>query len=176
MSLIMVMMVAISLSMDAFSLSLAYGTLNMQKKDINYLSIIVGIYHFFMPLLGMYVGKTIISLLPIKPDTLVFIVLFFIGIEMIIESFKDEKNIKILSVLEMIIFGFAVSLDSFSVGLGLKILYRIPVVAALLFSISSFIFTYLGLILGKKINNLVGKIATIFGGVTLIIIGIIYLV
>lgn len=176
MSLIMVMMVAISLSMDAFSLSLAYGTLNMQKKDINYLSIIVGIYHFFMPLLGMYVGKTIINLLPIKPDTLVFIVLFFIGIEMIIESFKDEKNIKILSVLEMIIFGFAVSLDSFSVGLGLKILYRIPVVAALLFSISSFIFTYLGLILGKKINNLVGKIATIFGGVTLIIIGIIYLV
>lgn len=176
MSLIMVMMVAISLSMDAFSLSLAYGTLNMQKKDINYLSIIVGIYHFFMPLLGMYVGKTIINLLPIKPDTLVFIVLFFIGIEMIIESFKDEKNIKILSIFEMILFGFAVSLDSFSVGLGLKILYRIPVVAALLFSISSLIFTYLGLMLGKKISNLVGKIATIFGGVTLIIIGIIYLV
>jgi putative Mn2+ efflux pump MntP len=172
----MVMMVAISLSMDAFSLSLAYGTLNMQKKDINCLSIIVGIYHLVMPLIGMYVGKTIIGLLPIQPNTLVFIVLFFIGTEMIIESFKEDKNIKILSIIEMLLFGFAVSLDSFSVGLGLKVLYKTPFVAALIFMISSFIFTYLGLILGKKISSLVGKIATIFGGITLIIIGIIYLV
>jgi putative Mn2+ efflux pump MntP len=172
----MVMMVAISLSMDAFSLSLAYGTLNMQKKDINCLSIIVGIYHLIMPLIGMYVGKTIIGLLPIQPNTLVFIVLFFIGTEMIIESFKEDKNIKILSIIEMLLFGFAVSLDSFSVGLGLKVLYKTPFVAALIFMISSFIFTYLGLILGKKISSLVGKIATIFGGITLIIIGIIYLV
>jgi putative Mn2+ efflux pump MntP len=172
----MVMMVAISLSMDAFSLSLAYGTLNMQKKDINCLSIIVGIYHLIMPLIGMYVGKTIIGLLPIQPNTLVFIVLFFIGTEMIIESFKEDKNIKILSIIEMLLFGFAVSLDSFSVGLGLKVLYKTPFVAALIFMISSFIFTYLGLILGKKISSLVGKMATIFGGITLIIIGIIYLV
>ena len=35
MSIIMVIIVAISLSMDAFSLSLAYGTLNLEKKYIN---------------------------------------------------------------------------------------------------------------------------------------------
>ena len=176
MSLIIVLAVAISLSMDAFSLSLAYGTLNMSKKNIKLLSVIVGVYHLFMPLIGMYVGKTIINVLPIKPSTLVFLVLFFIGVEMIIESFKEDKNIKILSLPEMIIFGLAVSIDSFSVGLGLKVLYKTPFVAALIFSISSLIFTYLGLFLGKKINNLVGKISTIFGGITLIIIGIIYLI
>jgi len=176
MSLIMVIVVAISLSMDAFSLSLAYGTLNMDKKQIRLLSVIVGIYHLIMPLIGMYVGKTIINLLPIKPTTLVFLVLLFIGIEMIIESNKQEKNIKILSFIEMIIFGFAVSLDSFTVGLGLKVLYKIPLVAAFIFSISSFIFTYVGLKLGTKINSIVGKISTILGGITLIIIGIIYLI
>ena len=51
MRLIMVMLIAISLSMDAFSLSLAYGTLNLEKKYINLLSIIVGVYHFFMPII-----------------------------------------------------------------------------------------------------------------------------
>ena len=175
MSLIMVIMVAISLSMDAFSLSIAYGTLNIEKKQINYLSVIVGLYHFFMPLFGMFVGKQVVSLLPIKTSTLVFIVLFFIGVEMIFETFKEEKNIKILSLLEMLLFGFAVSLDSFSVGLGLKVLYKDPLVAAFIFSISSFIFTYIGLLMGKKINNIVGKLATLFGGITLIILGIIYL-
>ena len=88
MAIIMVLIVAVSLSMDAFSLSLAYGTLNFPKKNIMLLSIIVGLYHFFMPILGMHVGNIIISILPIKPSTLVFIVLFFIGIEMIIESLK----------------------------------------------------------------------------------------
>lgn len=175
MSLIMVIIVAISLSMDAFSLSLAYGTLNMEKKNIKILSVIVGIYHFVMPLIGMYVGKTIINILPIKPSTVVFIVLLFIGIEMIIETFKQDKNIKILTLVEMIIFGFAVSVDSFTVGLGLKVLYKYSFVSALIFSISSLIFTYLGLILGKKINNIIGKLATILGGITLIVIGLIYL-
>lgn len=175
MSLIMVLVVAISLSMDAFSLSLAYGTLNMNSKQINLLSVMVGLYHLIMPLIGMYIGKTIIQLLPIKPDTLVFIVLLFIGIEMIIETFKEDKNVKVMSFFEMLIFGLAVSIDSFTVGLGLKVIYEIPFVAALIFAISSFVFTFLGLHLGKQINNLVGKISTILGGVTLIIIGILYL-
>lgn len=175
MSLFMVLAVAISLSMDAFSLSLAYGTLNMEKKQINLLSVIVGLYHLCMPLLGMTVGNTVIHLLPISPNTLVFLVLLFIGIEMIIESFKQENNIKVLNFIEMLVFGFAVSLDSFSVGLGLKVIYQNPIIAASIFMISSFFFTYLGLVLGKKLNDSIGTISTIFGGLALIIIGIIYL-
>lgn len=175
MAIIMVLIVAVSLSMDAFSLSLAYGTLNFPKKNIMLLSTIVGLYHFFMPILGMFVGNIIINILPIKPFTLVFIVLFFIGIEMIIESLKEDRNIKMLSIIEMIIFGLAVSIDSFTVGLGLEVIYKSPFVSAFIFSISSFVFTYLGLYLGKMINNVIGRVSTIIGGVVLIIIGIFYL-
>lgn len=171
-----IILIGISLSMDAFSLALAYGTLNLKNKDINLLSIIVGLYHYFMPLLGMFVGKKIINLLPISSNFLVFIVLFLIGIQMIIESFKEEKEIKKLNLFEMILFGLAVSIDSFSLGLGLKTLYKNPYISALVFSISSMLFTYIGLKLGKKINQKIGNISTIFGGITLIIIGIIYLV
>lgn len=170
-----IILIGISLSMDAFSLALAYGTLNLKNRDINLLSIIVGLYHYFMPLLGMFVGKKIINLLPISSNFLVFIVLFLIGIQMIIESFKEEKEIKKLNLFEMILFGLAVSIDSFSLGLGLKTLYKNPYISALIFSISSMLFTYIGLKLGKKINQKIGNISTIFGGITLIIIGIIYL-
>ena len=64
MSLLIVILVAISLSMDAFSLSLAYGTLDLEKKSINLLSLIVGSYHFIMPLLGMWFGNKLITILP----------------------------------------------------------------------------------------------------------------
>ncbi len=175
MTLLIVLMIAISLSMDAFSLSLAYGTLDIEEKDIIILSIIIGIFHFFMPLIGIFLGSRILHILPIQPNTVVFIVLSFIGIEMIIDTFKN-KEVKKMKKLESLLFGFGVSVDSFSVGLGLESITNNYLISSLLFSLSSFIFTYVGLMLGKKINKFVGILSTLIGGLVLIIIGIFYLI
>lgn len=175
MTIYIITIIAISLSMDAFSLSLAYGTLNLKKQYIKKLSITVGIYHFIMPLLGLTIGNILLKIIPIKPEIIVCIVLSFIGIEMIIDTFKKEENIKPMSLKELLLFGLAVSIDSFSVGIGLKAITQNYILCISMFSISSFAFTYLGLILGKKINNLLGQISTIIGGIVLIIIGILYI-
>lgn len=175
MTLLIVLMIAISLSMDAFSLSLAYGTLNIEKRDIIILSITIGIFHFFMPLIGLFLGNRILHLLPVEPNVIVFIVLSFIGIEMIVDTFKN-KEVKKMKKFESLLFGFAVSVDSFSVGLGLESITNNYLISSLIFSIFSFTFTYLGLILGKKINKLVGMFSTLLGGLVLIIIGIFYLI
>ncbi len=175
MKIITIIIIAVSLSMDAFSLSLAYGTLNLEKKYIKQLSIIVGIYHFFMPLFGLSIGKTLLKIIPLNPNIIVCIVLTFIGIEMLVDTFKHEEEIKKLNIKEMLLFGLAVSLDSFSVGMGLNAMTNNFLQSVSIFSVSSFIFTYTGLIIGKKINKLVGKISTILGGITLIIIGITYI-
>lgn len=170
-----ILLIALSLSMDAFSLSLAYGTLNLEKKYIKKLSIIVGIYHFFMPIIGHKTGNILLKLVPINPNIIVFIVLTFIGIEMLIDSFKNEEEVKIMTLKELLLFGLAVSLDSFSVGLGLDAISKSHLITILTFSLTSLTFTYIGLILGKKINNKIGKISTIIGGIVLIIIGITYI-
>ena len=88
---------------------------------------------------------------------------------------KKESRINVLNIGELLLFGLAVSIDSFSVGIGLNAIYDKPLIAALVFSITSYIFTYLGLFLGTKINDKIGKYSTIIGGIVLIIIGIIYL-
>lgn len=176
MEIITIIIIAVSLSMDAFSLSLAYGTLNIRKRHILKLSVIVGIYHFFMPMIGKNLGNMIINFIKINPNIIVFIVLCFIGIQMLIESFKDKKQEQMLSIFEYLLFGFAVSVDSFSVGIGLNLITDKYLISYLLFSISSFVFTFLGLTFGKKISNLIGKLSTLIGGVTLIIIGVIYLI
>lgn len=172
MNIIAVILIAISLSMDAFSLSLAYGTLGLSKRDIYLLSAIVGIYHFLMPLLGMYIGYWILKIIPISSDLIILIVLSIIGVQMIFTSFKEDREMKIMNLIELLFFGLAVSLDSFSVGLGLRTVYEIPMVCAIIFMVSSFCFTYLGLKLGKKINNKLGSISTLFGGLMLILIGL----
>lgn len=176
MALFIVFIIGISLSMDAFSLALAYGTQKIANNKIITLSIIVGLYHFIMPLLGLLVGNKIVNLLPIKTNVLVFIVLFLIGIEMIVESFKDDVNVSKINLWEMLVFGLAVSIDSFSLGLSLKTIYYNHYLSALIFSFLSSIFTYIGLKLGKYINQKVGPISTLIGGIILIIVGFFYLV
>ena len=176
MSILVVFIIAVSLSMDAFSLSLAYGTLNLEKKYMNLLSIIVGIYHFFMPLIGLCVGSTVLSIIKINPNIIVFLVLVFIGIQMIIDSFKSDKLIKLVKLKDLLLFGFAVSIDSFSVGIGLNTITDNYLLSVTMFSLSSFTFTYIGLLLGKKISEIIGKLATIIGGIVLIVIGIIYVI
>lgn len=176
MQLLIIFSIAVSLSMDAFSLSLSYGTLGITKTEIIKLSIIVGIYHFFMPLLGFYFGRILLSFIPLNPDLIVFIVLSFVGIEMIIESLKKENLIKKTKIIDLLFFGLAVSMDSFSVGIGLNAISHKKIICSAIFSITSFLFTYFGLILGKKINQLVGKISTIVGSIVLLIIGILYLI
>ena len=87
MHLILILTIAVSLSMDAFSLSLAYGTLGLTTKEVNNLSLIVGIYHFFMPLIGLFFGRLFLKIIPLSPDLIVFIVLTFVGIEIIFDCF-----------------------------------------------------------------------------------------
>lgn len=168
----LVFLIAISLSMDAFSLALVYGTFGIDRKNKFILSIIVGMYHFIMPLLGMFIGELILSLFKFDTDILVSFILCFIGIQMLISSFKNEENIKGLSFGDFFLFGLAVSIDSFSLGITLPNLNAGTIISPLIFALASFIFTFIGLSIGNKIEKLLGKIATTIGGVILTIIGL----
>ena len=174
--MILIIIIAVSLSMDAFSLSLAYGTMPLTKKEINLLSIIVGLYHFFMPILGMLFGKFVTNIIHIGGDLIVLLIFSFIGINMIVETFKNEEKINKMKLSEIILFGLAVSIDSFSVGIGINNISDNFLLCSIIFSFTSASFTYIGLLLGKKLNQLVGKISTIVGGITLVLLGIVYFI
>ena len=171
----LVFLMAVSLSMDAFSLALVYGTLGMSKKYKIFLSIIVGMYHFVMPLLGMFLGEIILSLFNFNYDILVFLILTFIGVEMVVNSFKSEDEVSSLKVSDLFLFGLAVSIDSFTLGITLPSLNVSKVISPFIFALVSCLFTFIGLSIGNKIQKLLGKVATIIGGVILILIGVFFL-
>ena len=71
MEFITTLLTAVALSMDAFSLAILYGTLGLTNKKRITLSIIVGMYHFIMPLLCSLFGKIILKYIPIETNILV---------------------------------------------------------------------------------------------------------
>ncbi len=173
--MLIIILVAIGLSMDAFSLSLAYGTMGFLPKERYLLAIIVGIYHFIMPLVGLFLGVNILTFIKINPNLIAFIILFFIGGEMIVSSLWKKSNIRDIAVKEFVIFGFAVSIDSFSVGIGLEAMTNNYMLAATMFALLSSSLTLLGLAVGYRVNKLLGNVAPMLGGLLLIGISVYYL-
>lgn len=173
--IITLFIIAIALSMDTFSLSLGIGTSNITKKRMLIFSIIVGIMHFIMPILGSLLGKKLVSFFTLKSDFLLGIILIYLAITMFIELIKPEEQQKDMNLINMFLLALGVSIDSFSTGIGLPAITSNMFLAVFIFSGVSFCFTYLGLLIGKYANHLLGIYATIFGAILLIIIGLFHL-
>ena len=167
-----ILLIGISLSMDAFALALIYGIIGMTKKQKIILSIIVGLYHFFMPLIGLYFGSLINSISFINLHIIASIILIYIGFDLIISNFKEEEKLEV-SKIGFLMFGLSVSMDSLTIGIGLKAITNNYLISSIVFSLSSLTFTYIGLILGNIIGKKIGSYAKILGGIILIIIAII---
>lgn len=168
------LLISISLSMDAFSLALIYGTHGLSKKNEFLLSIIVGLFHFFMPLLGLFFGSIIMNYLVFNVNLIVGIIFGIIGLEMLLS--KEEKQTKVLvNPLGFFFFGLSVSIDSLTTGIGLSAISHNYIGVASMFMLASGIFTYIGLRLGNKLNDKFGMYATKTGGIIMILLALRYI-
>lgn len=171
-----ILLIGISLSMDAFSLALVYGMTNLNQKQKISLSLIVGIYHFIMPLIGLQFGSLINKINIISIDLIASIILAYIGIDLIISNYTKNEDKLTISIIGFLLFGLSVSIDSLSVGIGLKAITNSYYLSSIIFSITSCLFTYLGLIIGNSLGKKIGSYSKITGGIILIIIAIVTLI
>ena len=171
-SFFIILLIGISLSMDAFSLALIYGMQGISQKHKITLSIIVGVYHFIMPLIGLSFGTILDNINIIGIDIIASLILIYIGIDLIVSNYKKEDRLEI-NKTGFLIFGLSVSLDSLTVGIGLKAITNSYLLSSTVFSLTSLTFTYLGLLLGNLIGNKIGSYSKLLGGIILISISII---
>lgn len=158
-------LIAVSLAMDAFSMALVYGTYGLSRKNEILLSVIVGLFHFFMPLLGLGLGSVLMKYFIFNLNLVVGIIFLVIGIEMIISARKDEEVKILISLVGFLLFGLSVSIDSFTTGIGLSVISHNYIGCAAIFMVISGLFTYAGLRLGNRLSERFGKYATIWGGI-----------
>lgn len=161
--------VAIALSMDTFSVSLSLGTANITKKDSFLLSIIVGIMHFIMPLIGLVIGSIILEKINVNAHLLLAFIFLTLIIKMIHDLFVEKNDQINLSLLGIFVYAFSVSLDAFSTGIGLSAITNKYLISSTIFMFISSLFTLLGIKFGKMVNKKIGKVSSIIGIIILII-------
>lgn len=143
-----IFLIGVALSMDAFSIALSIGTTHLSKNRFILIPLVVSIMHFVMPLIGLFLGNQILSVININPKIIMTIILLYLAFLM----YKDRNNdkvTKINSLLSIFLYALSVSLDSFSVGIGLKALTDKIIIPPIIFSLCAGTITYMGLILGK---------------------------
>ena len=168
-------LVGISLSMDAFSLALSIGTTSPSKKTIRLLTIWIGLFHFFMPLLGNRIGLLFSNYLLMKANYLVSFIFLLLAFEMY-RNRNVEEEPKDLKQMTILFIALTVSIDSLTVGFAFGLNQDKTLLPNLLFMFTSSIFTLLGLYLGKTIKNKYQKQSTYIGIFIMIMIALKYFI
>ena len=195
--IIQIILLGIALSMDAFAVSIADSLIyqDINKKRIFFIALVFGIMQGLMPLIGYWLvelveffvggaGSEAGKVMSIIVTWAAFGLLIFIGLKMIIEAVTEmnkpveEKQPKMFSIKETLLFGLATSIDAMAAGVSLHaglsnnatVWLHVSIIIVITFSIC-----LVGLFLGKAIVKLFkGKteITSIIGGVILILLAV----
>lgn len=171
--LLTLFVMAAALGMDAFSVGLGMGMYELRLRKIFQIGITIGIFHVWMPLVGLLAGKFLSEKFGSFATLIGGFLLLLLGIQMIWSSFKNETEKVITPVgWGMLVFALSVSLDSFSVGLSLGIFGAKTVMVLLCFGLAATVQTWAGLLLGRKVQGWIGSYSEALGGAILLGFGL----
>ncbi|MCI6930951.1 manganese efflux pump MntP family protein [Methanobrevibacter boviskoreani] len=175
MDIVSTLLIAVALAMDAFSVSLTKGfTLkNITLKQILWFGVFFGGFQSLMPILGWTLGVQLQLIVSAVAPWIAFILLVLIGANMIRESFSDDldDDEDTFSFAELTLLAVATSIDAFAVGVTYAVLKIDILIPVIIIGLVAFIFTVIGIYLGKKIGDYFGDKFEILGGVILILLG-----
>jgi len=177
MSFISIFLIALALSMDAFSVAIALGAAGRQHSRLAAfrLAAAFGLFQFFMPILGWLLGRTVVSYIADYDHWVAFGLLAIVGIRMIKEYFDRDDKERLKDPTKgwpLLVLSIATSIDALAVGVSfaffdVNIYYAGAVIGMVCFAI-----TAAGMVFGKALSRVLGKKAVLLGGLVLIGIGI----
>lgn len=169
---------AISLSMDAFAVSICKGLAvgKTKLKHIFLAGAYFGLFQAIMPLTGYFLGHAFRALDFIEPLSalIAFVLLAAIGINMIREACKSEEaQNDDFSPKAMLPLAVATSIDALAVGVSYSMLPDINITTAVTFiGATTFVLSAIGVKAGAWLGSKFRRTATIAGGCVLIILGL----
>ena len=186
MSFIALIFTAFALSMDAFAVSITKGMTikNLKKSTALKMALAFGVFQGAMPLLGWVLGISFESYIKSIDHWVAFILLGFIGFNMIKGFFDDRKegkeselefsattDVDDLSNKEIIMLAVATSIDALAVGISFAFLNVSIIPAASIICIITFLVCVVGVFVGNKVGDIFNGYAELVGGIILILIG-----
>lgn len=177
MGLFELILIAVSLAMDAFAVSICKG-LSMKKmewKKAIIIGLYFGIFQAGMPVIGYLLGIRFEESIKFIDHWIAFGLLAFIGGSMIKEALSKKEDDEIDDKVDfktMVILAIATSIDALAVGVTFAFLNVNIVLAVSLIGILTFIISCLGVKIGNVFGDKYEKKAEIAGGIVLILIGL----
>ena len=175
MGIIELFLFAVSLSMDAFAVSVCKG-LSVKTLRPRH-GVIAGLYfggfQALMPLIGWLLGRQFEGLIKSVDHWVAFVLLALIGANMVRESFgKDEEVNDSFSFKTMLPLAVATSIDALAVGVTFAFLEVQILPAIALIGVTTFTFSAAGVKIGNVFGVRFKSKAELAGGVILILLGI----
>ena len=175
MSFIELFLIAVGLSMDAFAVSICKG-LSVKKLSPKH-ALLVGVYfggfQFLMPVIGYLLGFRFEHLITNIDHWIAFVLLAFIGGNMIKESFgKSEELNDDFGFKTMFLMAVATSIDALAVGITFAFLNVSIIPAASLIGVTTFIIAAVGIYIGNVFGAKYKSKAELAGGIILVLIGV----
>lgn len=168
MNFIALIFTAFALSMDAFAVSITKGMTikNLKKSTALKMALAFGVFQGAMPLLGWALGISFESYIKSIDHWIAFILLGFIGFNMIKGFFDDRKeenaselefsattDVDDLSNKEIIMLAVATSIDALAVGISFAFLNVSIIPAASIICIITFLVCVVGVFVGNKLSK-----------------------
>ena len=176
MSIFDILIIAIALAMDCFSVSVATGvaTEKIQFRSVLVMAIFFGGFQGLMPVLGWLTGGIISHLIQEFDHWVAFGLLAFIGGGMIRESLSDQesKTLDVTRLKTLFELAIATSIDALVVGVDLGLMQNALLVPALIIAAVSFVLTIVGFYLGVYFKRICKFNFGLVGGIVLICIGL----
>jgi len=176
------LLLAFSMSTDAFSVAISKGAglKNPRFTEALRMGVIFGTIEAITPIIGWLIGRSATSFIDASfveawDHWIAFVILAGLGLHMLYAGLKpgdDEQEAPSRhSFVKLAIAAFGTSIDAMAIGVSLAFIEVNILLAAGMIGLATAIMVTIGVMLGKALGSLIGHKAEMFGGVMLIAIG-----
>ena len=176
MTIIELLVLAVVLSMDAFAVAVCKGLAlcRIKLKNCLWVGLWFGVFQALMPAIGYLCAVRFESYVHAFSHWIAFILLAFLGINMIKEAMEEEEKCSMsISIKEMFVLAIATSIDALAAGVSFAMVENFKILYAVIFiGCITFILSAIGVKVGSIFGTKYNRKAQITGGVVLILLGV----
>jgi len=173
-----ILLIALGLSADCFAVSLGISAScrRLSLPAVARVAVSFGLFQGTMPVIGWFIGRSVLELLSPVAGWVAFALLAVIGGRMLWQAIrgKEEHSAKTdyTRGWPLVILAVATSIDALAAGLGFALLEASILQAGLIIALTALLASATGMIIGNHAGRLLGRGAEIAGGLVLLAIAV----
>ncbi|MBN2328405.1 MAG: manganese efflux pump [Candidatus Omnitrophica bacterium] len=170
-----IIVTAVALGCDAFSVALCVGSHKRFPGQKFRLGFHFGLFQMVMFLLGFGVGRIVVDWVRAFDHWIASILVGMVAFHMLIEAFnrdEESEDIDYSRGWYLVSLSIATSIDAMAVGFALGLTGISPFTSSFIIGIAAGLMTLIGLSLGRRLRSKIGRMAEVGGGIILLIIAV----